>query len=428
MALSREDNDRLTQTGPGTLMGDLLRRFWIPTLLPEELPGPDCPPVRVQLMGEKLIAFRDSTSRVGLIDEFCAHRGVSLWFGRNEECGLRCAYHGWKYDLTGQCVDLPSEPEETGMRKRVRLKSYPCVEHGGVIWTYMGPPELKPDLPALEWTMVAPERRFISKRLQECNYLQAMEGGIDSSHVPFLHAADLNRDPMFKGAKGNEYTERDRMPYFDVKEFDGGLLIGARRNADNDRYYWRITPWIVPWYTLIPPRAGHPLGGHAWVPIDDEHCWAWSLNYFPHKPLAQEQREAMEAGKGIHGRAIPGTYIPLANKSNDYMIDREAQAAGLTFSGVDGFAMQDAAVQESMGSIQDRTKENLVTTDNGVIFARRMLLRLARANREGKPLSPLKPEAQRIRSCSIELEKSVPFTEGARHGLYRELETEPVTV
>ncbi|HXQ52520.1 MAG TPA: Rieske 2Fe-2S domain-containing protein [Stellaceae bacterium] len=428
MALSKQDNELLTRTSAGTLMGDLLRRFWIPTLLPEELPGPDCPPVRVQLMGERLVAFRDSMDRIALIEEFCAHRGVSLWFGRNEECGLRCPYHGWKYDVTGQCVDLPSEEEATGMRQRIRLKAYPCVEHGGVIWAYMGPPELKPELPALEWTHVQPERRYISKRLQECNFLQAMEGGIDSSHVPFLHAADLNRDPMFKGAKGNEYTERDRKPFFEVKEFDGGLLIGARRTADNDRYYWRITPWIVPWYTLIPPRAGHPIGGHAWVPIDDEHCWAWSLNYLPHKALPADQRQAMEDGLGIHSRAIPGTFIPLANKSNDYLIDRNAQAAGQTFSGVAGFAMQDAAVQESMGPIADRSRENLVNADNGVIFARRMLLRLARANRDGKPIPPLNAEAQRVRSCSIELDKSVAFTEGARHGLYRALDTEPVTV
>jgi phthalate 4,5-dioxygenase len=428
MALSKDDNDALTQTNAGTLMGDFLRRFWVPALLPEELPGPDCPPVRIKLMGEPLVAFRDSDNRLGMIDEFCAHRGVSLWFGRNEECGLRCPYHGWKYDVTGQCVDLPSEPEETGMRKRIRLKSYPCVEHGGVIWTYMGPPELKPDLPALEWTAVAPEQRYVSKRLQECNYLQAMEGGIDSSHVAFLHSADLNRDPMFRGAKGNEYTAHDTAPFFEVKEFDGGLLIGARRRADNDRWYWRITPWILPWYTLIPPRSGHPIGGHAWVPIDDKHCWAWSLNYLPHRPLPREQRMAMIDGRGIHTRNIPGTYIPLANKSNDYLIDREAQAAGLTFSGIEGFAMQDAAVQESMGPIADRTKENLVNADNGVIFARRMLMRMARANRDGKPIPALKAEAQRIRSCSIELEKSVPFAEGAKHGLYRALGTEPVTV
>ena len=426
--LSRENNELICRVGPGTPMGNLMREYWIPALPSSEFPGPDSRPKRMRLLGENIVMYRDTKGRMGAIAEACPHRGASLYFARNEECGIRCAYHGWKYDVTGQCVDLPSEPEESGMRGRIKLKSYPCVEHGGVIWAYLGPPEQKPELPALEWTLVGPERRYISKRLQDCNYLQAMEGGIDSSHVPFLHAADLNRDPMFKGAKGNEYTERDRMPYFDVKEFEGGLLIGARRNVDDKRYYWRITPWIVPWYTIIPPRAGHPLGGHAWVPIDDEHCWAWSINYHPHKALAREQRQAMMGGRGIHARAIPGTYLPLANKSNDYLIDREAQAAGLTFSGVDGFAMQDAAIQESMGPIQDRTRENLVTTDNGIIFARRLLLRLAKASREGKPIVALKPESQRVRSCSIELDKSVPFVEGARHGLYRPIDTEPVTV
>ncbi len=428
MALSKDDNELLTRTDAGTPMGDLFRRFWLPTLLPEELPGPDCPPVRVKLMGERLVAFRDSDGRIGFLDEFCAHRRVSLWFGRNEQCGLRCAYHGWKYDVDGNCVDLPSEPESTGMRQRIRLKSYPCVEHGGVIWSYMGPPDLKPELPALEWTEVAPERRFISKRLQVSNYLQAMEGGIDSSHVPFLHGGMLLTDPLFRGAKGNVYTDQDRTPYFEVVEFDGGLLIGARRNVDDDRYYWRITPWIAPFYTLIPPRAGHPIGGHAWIPIDDENCWAWSLNYHPDRALSPQQRAAMKGGHGIHVRYIPGTFIPAANKSNDYLIDRSAQSAGLSFSGVQGFAMQDASLQESMGPVIDRSQENLVSTDNGIIFARRMLLRMAKANRDGKPIAPLKAASQRVRSCSIELPKNVAFKEGARHGLFAAPDTAPVTV
>src|SRR5262249_7862897 len=198
---------------------------------------------------------------------------------RNEECGLRCAYHGWKYDVTGQCVDLPSEAEETGMRSRISLKSYPCIELAGVIWTYMGPGELRPELPALEWGSVAPERRYVSKRLQECNYLQAIEGGIDSSHVSFLHSGALNRDPLFVGSRANEYNLRDRMPHFEVVEYEGGLLIGARRQADNDRWYWRITPFIMPWHTLIPPRAGHPIGGHPRAPLEAGRRGAGALNY-----------------------------------------------------------------------------------------------------------------------------------------------------
>src|SRR3954470_9369706 len=200
--LRREQNDLLTQTGPGTPGGTLFRSYWIPALLAEELPENECPPVRVKLLSERLLAFRDTQGRYGLIDEFCAHRGVSLWFGRNEENGLRCPYHGWKYDVTGQCIDVPSEPQESGYCKRIKLTSYPCVELGDVIWTYMGPPELKPPLPAFEWTKVLKESRFVTKRTQECNWLQPMEGGIDSAHLSFLHRYELKSDSLHisKGA------------------------------------------------------------------------------------------------------------------------------------------------------------------------------------------------------------------------------------
>jgi nitrite reductase/ring-hydroxylating ferredoxin subunit len=426
--LTAEQNEQLTRTGPGTLMGDYFRRYWIPALHDWELPEPDCPPVRVQLLGEKMVAFRDTEGRIGLIEEFCAHRGVSLWFGRNEECGLRCPYHGWKYDVNGNCTELPSEPEETGMRGRIKLTAYPTIEAGGVIWTYMGPPELQPEPPGLEWVNVAPERRYVTKRLQECNYLQAIEGGIDSSHVSFLHGSSLQRDPLFTGSRGNLYNEHDKMPIFDVTEFDGGLLIGARRNADEGRYYWRITPFIYPWHTIIPPRAGHPLGGHVWVPIDDRSCWAWSINYHPGRALTEKETTAMKGGAGIHVKYVPGTFSPLANKRNDYLMDRAGQKAGITFSGIEGIAMQDASLQESMGPIQDRTREHLCSTDNGIIMARRGLLKAAKAAREGKPIPGLTAASQRVRSCSIELPYAVPYKEGAKHGLFAPPDTDPVTV
>jgi hypothetical protein len=353
---------------------------------------------------------------------------VSLWFGRNEECGLRCPYHGWKYDVTGQCVDLPSEGANGPMRKRIKLAAYPCIELGGVVWTYMGPPEQQPEAPGIEWAHVPPERRFISKRLQESNWLQALEGGIDSSHVSFLHGAALKQDPLFVGSKGNEYNERDRMPEFDVVDFPGGLLIGARRNADAGRYYWRITPWVLPTHTTIPPRAGHPLGAHVWVPIDDENCWAWSINYHPGRALSPKELDAMGSGRGIHVSYIPGTFIPLQNKRNDYMIDRGGQKAGKTFSGVEGIAMQDASLQESMGPIQDRSRENLCPTDRGIVMARRKLLDAARAVRDGKPPPALRAEDQRVRSCAIELPREQHFKEHARHGLFAPPNTDPVTV
>src|SRR3954452_3926755 len=165
--ITAKQNDDLTRTGPGTLMGDLFRRYWLPALHASELPAPDCPPVRVKLLSENLIAFRDTLGRLGLIDEFCAHRGVSLWFGRNEECGLRCPYHGWKFDVTGQCIEGPSEPAESGYAKKIKLTSYPLIEQGGVLWTYMGPSDQEPPRPAWEFSLVRPDQRFVSKRHQE---------------------------------------------------------------------------------------------------------------------------------------------------------------------------------------------------------------------------------------------------------------------
>jgi phthalate 4,5-dioxygenase oxygenase subunit len=426
--ITHEQNEAMTRVGPGTLMGELFRRYWIPALHATELPEPDCAPVRVKLLGERLVAFRDTQGRLGLIDEFCAHRGVSLWFGRNEECGLRCSYHGWKYDVTGQCVDLPSEGGDGPMRARMKLKAYPCIEAAGIVWTYMGPAELKPEPPALEWVKVAPERRYISKRLQECNYLQALEGGIDSSHVTFLHGGALKTDPLFVGSKGNEYNERDTMPQFDVVDFEGGLLIGARRKAEGDAYYWRITPYIMPWYTIIPPRAGHPLGAHAWVPIDDEHTWSWSINYHPGRALTDAELTAMKNGAGIHVKYVPGTFVPLANRTNDYLIDRASQKSGRNFSGVEGIGMQDASLQESMGPVQDRTRENLCPTDLGIVRTRRLLLKAADDNRLGHRLPGLTAAEQHVRSCSIVLPREQHFSEHARHGLFAPLDTDPLTV
>jgi phthalate 4,5-dioxygenase oxygenase subunit len=424
----REENITLTRTGPGTPMGELFRRYWIPALLAEELPEPDCPPVRVKLLGENLLAFKDSEGRIGLVDEFCPHRRVSLWFGRNEECGLRCSYHGWKFDVNGNCVDLPSEPEDSGVRQRIKLKSYPCIEQGGAIWTYMGPPELQPEPPALEWSLVPPQRRFVSKRLQQNNYLQAVEGGIDSSHVSFLHGSSLKSDPLFVGSKGNEHNLNDLAPVFEVAEFDAGLLIAARRKAGPDHYYWRITPWIFPFYTFIAPRGPHPISGHAWVPIDDENCWTWSITYHPRRSLTRKERAAMAGGSGIHVKYIPGTHIPLANKDNDYLMNRDAQVAGTLFSGIEGVGMQDASLQESMGPIVDRSLENLVGTDRGIVMMRRALLRAVEANKNGQLLPGLSAASQRVRSCAIELPRDVPFQEGAKHGVFPELFSDPVTV
>jgi phthalate 4,5-dioxygenase len=416
--LRKEQNDLLTQTGPGTAMGDFFRCYWIPALLAEELPENDCPPVRVKLLSERMIAFRDSEGRYGLIDEFCAHRGVSLWFGRNEHGGIRCPYHGWKYDYTGQCVEVPSEPTESGFCQKIKLTGYPLVKVGDVLWTYMGPAEHTPPLPEWEFARVPSEQTFTSKRLQECNWLQAMEGGIDSSHVSWLHSGNLNSDPLFKGARGNQYNMSDKRPVFEVVDSDGGLYIGARRNAEEGHYYWRITPWVMPCFTMVPPRGDHPIHGHFWIPIDDENCWTWSFDYHPVRALTDKERQAMKDGKGIHVAYVPGTYRPRANKDNDYLVDRAAQKKGLSYSGVEGIAMQDASLQESMGPIVDRTKENLVSTDNGIIMARHRLLRAAKALRERGIRPPgIDPVHQRVRSAAIVLPVDQSYKTAASEAL-----------
>ena len=410
--LTKEKNDLLTKTGPGEPMGDLYRCYWIPALLAHELPEPDCDPVRVELLSEQLVAFRDTSGQLGLIDERCAHRRVSLWFGRNEDNGLRCPYHGWKFDVNGNCVEVPSE--EPSFCKNIRLKSYPLVEKGGVLWTYMGKPEQQPPLPEFEFANVKDSQRFISKRLQESNWLQAMEGGIDSSHVSFLHSMNLNSDPLFKDAGGNRYNLSDLKPVFEVAEHDGGLLIGARRNAEEDNYYWRITPWVMPSFTMVPPRGDHPVHGHFWIPINDEQCWAWSFDYKSQRDLTASERQAMEDGLGIHCKYVPGTFIPLANKSNDYLMDRDAQRNGSTYSGIAGIAIQDASLQESMGAICDRTEEKLAPTDKGIMMARRRLFAAIKEYQENGTIPPgVEPDQHKVRSAALLLPRDKDYAENA---------------
>ena len=416
--LRQDINELLTQTGPGTAMGDLFRQYWIPALLADELPEPGCPPVRVKLLSERMIAFRDSDGRYGLMDEFCAHRGASLWFGNNEVGGLRCAYHGWKYDVTGQCIEVPSEPDNSSFCTKVKLTAYPLIRVGDVLWTYMGDPATQPEPPEFEWVTVPSEQTYTSKRWQESNWLQALEGGIDSSHVSWLHSDGLKNDPLFKGSKGNEYNLNDMRPFFEVVESDGGLLVGVRRNAEEGHYYWRITPWVMPAFTMVPPRGDHPVHGHFWVPIDDENCWVFTFDYLPTRAITEAELQAMKDGRGVHNEYVPGTFRPLQNKDNDYLMDRDAQRRGDTFSGIRGIAMQDASLQESMGPIVDRTKERLVSADSGIIKARRRLVQAAQELRDEGTVPPGVDTAHhRIRSVSIVLPKEASFLESCRDAL-----------
>ena len=419
--LRKEVNDLLTQTDKGTPMGELFRQYWMPAILASELPENDCPPVRVELLGEKMIAFRDTEGRYGLLEEFCAHRRVSLWFGRVEENGIRCPYHGWKYDHTGQCVDVPSEPSESGYCQSVKLQNYPLIKVGDVLWTHMGDPENRPPEPEWEFATVAAEQTVTTKRIQECNWLQALEGGIDSSHVSWLHSPELERDPLFKGAKANNYNLKDLKPFFEVSPSAGGLYVGARRNAEDGKHYWRITQWVMPCFTMIPPRADHPQHGHFWVPINDKYCWTWSYDYHPNRPLTGDERQACLDGKGVHTENIPGTFRPVQNKENDYLIDREAQKRGETYSGVFGFGMQDASLQESMGHIVDRTRENLVQPDYGIAMTRNRLRKAATELRDKGIMPPGRvPEHMKVRSIAVVLDPDLKYAEACQDEMMAE--------
>ena len=420
--LSQQENDLLTQTDEGTPAGNYFRRYWLPVMLASEVPAPDCPPVRLRLMGEDLLAFRDTHGRVGLIDEFCPHRRASLFWGRNEECGVRCIYHGWKFDIHGACVDMPNEPPEYGFDNKVRITAYPTREYGGLIWAYLGPAGQVPELPKLEWARVPESHRHISKRFQETNYLQAIEGGIDSSHSNFLHATlDAFRvtDSYVEKIRNStnlraKYHLLDKSPRFSVKKTDYGLVIAVRRNAEEDSYYWRLTQFLLPSHTMIPHQKGHSIHGHCWVPRDDRTCWVWTMTWNPDHPLSAEDREAIENESFVHARVEPVTFRPLRNRDNNYQIDREQQRTA-TMSGIHGFAAQDQAIQESMGPIVDRTRERLGTSDTAIIAMRRLLLQEIRALQEGQPPQAAQSgDAYWVRSCSMLLERGIEFDEGAR--------------
>ncbi len=384
--LTTKDNDYLCRVGPGTPMGNLLRRFWMPAIMPGELPEPDCAPLRLRLLGEDLVAWRNTDGSVGVMQNACPHRGASMFFGRNEENGLRCVYHGWKFDVTGACTDMPNEPAESNFKHKIKAAAYATEEAGGVVWVYMGPPETKPVLPRPEWTLVPPENRVVSHYWQENSWVQGAEGGIDSSHVSFLHSSVESHkavgDPSRLERSG--LMAIDKAPEFRVAVTDFGLMIGARRKVDDTKDYWRVTPFSLPFYTVIPglPERDTPFSGHGWVPMDDENTWLFSYSWHPTRPMSDFGEKP---GHGAHWVPMqPGTRKPRQSRDNDYELDREAQRT-VSYSGIEHVSIQDRGIQETMGAIYDRTAEHLGSADTAIIMMRRLLMRLARELEQGKP-------------------------------------------
>jgi phenylpropionate dioxygenase-like ring-hydroxylating dioxygenase large terminal subunit len=413
--LSREQNDMLVRVGPETPMGKLMRLYWVPFLRSEDLKA-DGAPYRVRLLGEDLVAFRDTEGRVGLVDHACPHRRAPMVFGRNEEGGLRCMYHGWKFDVSGQCREMPAEPNAERMCSRMRIMSYVVRERNGVLWTYMGPDqEHPPELPLVEWNLVAHEQVEVSLRVQECNWLQALEGEIDSAHAALLHGR------VDAGGLINSWRQaQDLMPTFECVENEAGLSIAARRKTDDGRDYVRINQFMMPFWTLVPPQAQFPdITGHAWVPIDDENTLCFMFSYHPSEALAEktvrifrEGYKGREAGhptlNSFAEKPVTHPYHNFWSKFNpengflfDYSLTKQFN------SGIPGLWVQDAASQCGVGPIADRTKEHLGTTDTGVVKVRRMLLdgthRLLTDN--ATPASTKTPEAYLRRSASITIER-----------------------
>ena len=410
--LSQQDNDLLSRVGPGTPMGEMMRQYWIPAVRADELPSPDCPPVRIKLLGEELIAFRVTSGAVGLMQNACPHRGASMFFGRNEEEGLRCVYHGWKFDVTGSCVDMPSEPAESNFRSKVHAKAYPCRERYGVIWAYMGPREEPPPLPELEGNMH--EEYSISVLYRANNWMQGIEGELDTIHAAFLHSAP-NRVRVAEPGTFAYYTRQSMHGDFSVRETDHGTSYGMYRPAEEDTSYWRVGHLLFPFYAMPPGASnlGEDARFLAYVPMDDYNTLEWSVGV----------RAPAVAAQGTFGRE----YIPNGtgwferfrieqNLQNDFKIDREAQKRGDSYTGIPGIRQQDMAMTETMGPIMDRTNEHLGTTDQMIIRTRRRYIAAAKALQEQGVTPPGvdNPKAYHQRSGLIILPRSVDWWEGTK--------------
>jgi len=438
--LTKEDNDIITRVGPGTPMGNVMRQYWIPAAMSIEMPAPDSPPIRVRLLCENLIFYRTTSGQVGTIADACPHRGASLFFGRNEEEGLRCVYHGWKFDVEGNCVDMPSEPPESNFKEKVHAISYPTRERGGLIWCYMGPRAVLPELPSLEANMLPEGQYHLGAFFSECNWLQSLEGDYDTVHLGFLHQGGIRVEEVAPKSL-DYYTLNTRWGRMVVADTEFGCTYGLNRPAEADTTYWRIAQFIFPFWAMIPTV---PLGSRKMVigvvPVDDDHCMRWSMGEVRGQP----------GGGNAGGIPTPsvngvttgyvsdtltnstdwyGRFRPAGNIRNDYLIDRDVQKAkrgGMGYTGIPGRG-QDGAVTETMGTIYQRSKEHLGVTDSGVIRMRRLFIKAAKEMRDSGKLPPAvdNPELYKIRSGGIVLPNGVHGIEETKDIQWRALTEQP---
>lgn len=415
--LSAADNELLTRTGPATPMGAYFRRFWQPVALSEQVAERDAVPIRVTVMNETWLCFRDSNGRVGLVSPRCPHRGADLIWGRNEDCGLRCAYHGWKFDVDGKAVDLPNVEPGSALYRNVKLKAHPTREFGDIVWAWLGPGDPPADVPALEFGLVPPSHRYVTKKLQQCNWAQTMEGALDTAHFSFLHmpapSVQSNDNPDAPADERRlRWIRDDPRPKFQIVPHDCGFIIGASRAADNGELYWRTSQFMLPTHATTPSTLpGETYFGYTFVPITDEDCWIYTYAWNPARPLTNAEREKFATGHGVIAE-VDRDYVPLRNKANGYLRDID-DMKHRSFTGVKGVAEQDAMVQESQGAIVDRSQEILTPTDMAVVRFRSTLLEGARAlrDRDVAPASAAMPAAYTLRSGSWIAAANTPFSD-----------------
>ena len=394
--LTREDNELICRTGPGTPMGRVLRRYWHPCLLSADLPTNDGPPVQVKILGEDLVAFRDSEGRVGLIGERCPHRGASLYYGLNGGGRLMCIYHGWKFDADGNCVDMPSDMPGSRFLEKVHTTAYPVVETAGMVWTYMGPRDLQPPPPDFLFNRLPPDQVVAAKSPVYCNYLQSIEGNIDSSHLGTLHRrhADFTLEPDETDRPGVPSAHQRsyllahyRFAEINVQDTAYGFRLIGMRPTDAGHRHLRITSHVFPVCSMI-ASPGVASGTFFIVPTDDENCMRFFVRCNPDRAITDDERASTYAENTIMDPADPRRRLKRAD--NEYLIDRAVQRTTLV-SGIWPNPEQDYAVTESMGRIVDRTREHLYSADGAIIRLRQLMIRAAKGLDEGIDLPALDP-------------------------------------
>ena len=408
--LTRKQNELLTRVGPGTAMGDMLREYWVPACRSARLEA-DGAPERIRLFGENFVAFRATDGRVGFLAEGCPHRCASLALARNEENGLRCIFHGWKFSVDGKCVDAPTEPaaQREKFAERVPVRSHPAREGGGLVWVYLGRQAEPPRFPDYEFTHLPEDHVQPTRGIIRTNWLQGLEALLDSAHVTFLHSSNLGSPvgrQIFKDE--SDYMLNDGAPVFEFVEQPYGFREGALRDEGGDLQYARIREVALPFFSFIPSTPGGPAIVCCSIPIDDVTTAQWYIAYDPHRPL---ERDIMRAYGTTSGD--PDYFnSDMGGPENMWRQDRAAMKAG-HWTGITGRgnAYEDFVVQESMGPIVDRSKEYLGTCDRVIYRARKLLLGAVERYRETGELSFAGPDVEfsRIRAISFAYRKGTDW-------------------